>query len=253
MGPRRPRGQSAGTSLVLRHWTRMRSSRGETTTSRMRPIHALAGLAVACTTFASTAVALPIVPPPSMLPRIELAQTIIVVRHRHPWRVQRWHRWHPYGYWRPRRPWAWGRPVFIPEPPYALLPPQYQVEEPRKHITRGKPKSAKVFRSNQGSVAKPARQTKQRVAVSRPSESTEERKRVIPAKPRAPASRSNLLSCDAAAGMVKGYAFSEVKPVACSGSTYTFQAMRENNAYSVIVDAKSGKLVTVTKLGGNQP
>jgi hypothetical protein len=29
--------------------------------------------------------------------------------------------------------------------------------------------------------------------------------------------------------------------------------MRENNAYSVIVDAKSGKLVTVTKLGPNQP
>jgi hypothetical protein len=29
-----------------------------------------------------------------------------------------------------------------------------------------------------------------------------------------------------AAGMVNGYAFSEVKPVTCSGSTYTFQAMR---------------------------
>src|SRR6185436_19587869 len=98
---------------------------------------------------------------------------------------------------------------------------------------RSKPKSARVFRPNQSRVAKPATQTKQRVAVSRPSESIDEKKRIIPAKPRAPTSRSNLLSCDAAAGMVKGYAFSDVKSVACSGSTYTFQAMRENNTYSV--------------------
>lgn len=232
----------------------MRMSRrpGETNPLRMKSIYALAGLAVAFTTFASAAVALPIVPP-SMPPRIELAQAIIVVRHRHPWRVQRWHRWQSYGYWRPRRPWVWGRPIFVPEPPYALLPPQYQVEEPRQHIIRKKPSSAQVFRSNQSRVAKPGKETKQRVAVGRASESTEERKQVIPAKPRAPANRSSLLSCNAAVGIIKGYAFSDIKSVACSGPTYTFQAMRENNAYSVIVDAKSGKLVTVTKLGPNQP
>src|SRR5436190_980048 len=99
---------------------RMRSSPGETN-PRMRPIYALAGLAVAFTTFASAAVALPLVPP-STPPHIELAQAIIVVRHRHPWRVQRWHRWHrwqSYDYWRPRRPWVRGGPIFVPEPPYA--------------------------------------------------------------------------------------------------------------------------------------
>jgi hypothetical protein len=234
----------------------MTSRRSETTTSRMRPIHALAALAIAFTTFASAAVAFPIVPPPSTPSRIELAQTIIVVRHRHPWRVQRWHRWQawrPYGYWRPRRPWAWRDPVFVPEPSYPLLPPQYQVEELPKHITRSKPKSAQAFRSNQGRIARPTTRTKQQVALSRPSDTTEETKRPISAKPRVPANRSNLLSCDAAVGMIKGYAFSEVNPVACSGATYSFRAMREKNAYSVIVDAKSGKLVTVTKLGGNQP
>jgi hypothetical protein len=79
----------------------MSRSPGETKPLRIRSIYALAGLAVAFTTFASAAVALPI-GPPSMPPRIELAQAIIVVRHRHPWRVQRWHRWQSYGYWRPR-------------------------------------------------------------------------------------------------------------------------------------------------------
>ena len=68
----------------------------------------------------------------------------------------------------------------------------------------------------------------------------------------ASAGKSKLLSCDAAADIIAGYAFANVKPVNCNGTTYEFKAMRESNAYSVTMNAKDGNLLKVTKRPSSQ-
>jgi hypothetical protein len=68
-----------------------------------------------------------------------------------------------------------------------------------------------------------------------------------------PASPPNRLGCDAASGIVAGYAFSDVTPVTCSGSSYRFEAMRENRAYSITLDASNGELMDVERLADATP
>jgi len=59
---------------------------------------------------------------------------------------------------------------------------------------------------------------------------------------------SNGLSCEAATIVVISYAFSDVRPMSCSGESYQFQAMRENYTYSIVLKAKDGELIQVKKL-----
>jgi hypothetical protein len=66
-------------------------------------------------------------------------------------------------------------------------------------------------------------------------------------------SKRKFVSCDAAAGIVSGYAFSEVNSVSCAGSTYEFHAKRNDQSYSVTVSAADGKLISVTKQEGTPP
>ena len=67
------------------------------------------------------------------------------------------------------------------------------------------------------------------------------------------ASRRKSMSCDAAAHIVAGYAFSAVNSVSCAGSAYRFQAKRNDQSYSVTVSAADGKLINVTKQAGTPP
>jgi len=59
--------------------------------------------------------------------------------------------------------------------------------------------------------------------------------------------QTKLITCGDAAKLVAGYAFSEVKPTKCSGSTYEFEARRQDNDYSITLSAADGKLVNVVK------
>jgi len=70
-------------------------------------------------------------------------------------------------------------------------------------------------------------------------------------EPKRQAVASKGLSCDKAASVIAGYAFSEVKSVTCTGSNYKFLAKREQQPYEVTVNAADGTLVKVTK--ANQP
>jgi hypothetical protein len=55
------------------------------------------------------------------------------------------------------------------------------------------------------------------------------------------------MSCEAAAEIVNGFGFSDVKPTGCSGSTYVFDATRDGAAYSIQISAADGELTEVRK------
>ena len=59
--------------------------------------------------------------------------------------------------------------------------------------------------------------------------------------------RTKQMSCEAAAEIVSGFGFSDVKPTSCSGSIYDFAAVRDGGAYSVKVSATDGELSEVKK------
>jgi hypothetical protein len=68
-----------------------------------------------------------------------------------------------------------------------------------------------------------------------------------PARQKRVARKQVKITCDAAARIIAGYAFSEVTPVSCSGASYVFQAKREEKAFSVTLSARNGDLIKVKR------
>jgi hypothetical protein len=68
-----------------------------------------------------------------------------------------------------------------------------------------------------------------------------------PARQKRVARKQVKITCDAAARIIAGYAFSEVTPVRCSGASYVFQAKREEKAFSVTLSARNGDLIKVKR------
>lgn len=68
-----------------------------------------------------------------------------------------------------------------------------------------------------------------------------------PARQKPAARKQGRITCNAAAQIVAGYAFSEVKPVSCSGGSYVFQAKRQDKAFSITLSARNGDLIKVKK------
>ena len=66
-------------------------------------------------------------------------------------------------------------------------------------------------------------------------------------KPAPAVKKVNRITCEAATQIVAGYAFSNVKPVACSGAVYAFQATRNDKLFSITLSAKDGELIKVKK------
>lgn len=63
-----------------------------------------------------------------------------------------------------------------------------------------------------------------------------------------PASRAaGQISCEAAAGIVGGFGFSDVRATSCSGNVYSFSASRDGSAYSIKLSAADGELTEVKK------
>jgi hypothetical protein len=77
---------------------------------------------------------------------------------------------------------------------------------------------------------------------------------LVPAKPAAvskPAAKPAAVSgvtCEKATSVVGTYGFTDVKPVACSGKVYTFNALRGAKKYEIKVSAVNGSLTEVKKL-----
>ncbi|MFL5259325.1 MAG: hypothetical protein ACJ8AS_06190 [Hyphomicrobiales bacterium] len=161
---------------------------------------------------------------------------------------------------------AWGEPYFLGSPGYALFPPDdeflppserrrlriIQNPQPKRAGTEVREKRAKHTTSTAEGIPtarEPPRQNKlnrknTHVAVASP-DGGELPTRKAEQKPRASTSKS--LSCDKAASVVSGYAFTDVKPVTCTGTKYRFRAVRGGQPYSVTVSAVDGTLVNVTK------
>ena len=205
--------------------------------------------------------ALPLGSRPSSPVLVQDAQTVIVIRRYRPWRAHRHHRLRVY-----RLPpqAGWNEPYFLGSPRFALFPPDdeflppserhglrlSQNPQPKRASTAPRPKRSKSASSTaqQSPGAPPGRNSVSRkstqVAVASP-ESAGVPKRKAAQKRQASTSKS--LSCDRAASVVSGYAFTDVKPVTCSGAKYRFQAMRGSQPYSVTVSAVDGTLLDVTK------
>ena len=55
------------------------------------------------------------------------------------------------------------------------------------------------------------------------------------------------IGCSAGAAIVTGYGFGQVKPKACTGSTYAYDAQRGGKAYQIKLSAASGEILDVKK------
>jgi hypothetical protein len=207
--------------------------------------------------------ALPLGSRPSAPLLVQDAQTVIVIRRHRPWRA---HRHHGLRMYRLPPPAAWGGPYFLGSPGYALFPPDdefmppserrrlrlNQNPEPKRAVTENRAKRSKPTTSTaQENPTAPERPKQKKlsrkntqVAVASP-EAAEIPKRQVEQKRQANTSKG--LSCDRAARVVSGYAFTDVKPVTCTGTKYRFRAMRGNEPYSVTVSAVDGTLVNVAK------
>jgi hypothetical protein len=70
--------------------------------------------------------------------------------------------------------------------------------------------------------------------------------KVKPIAPKPVASKT--IGCTAGAAVVTGYGFAEVKPKACTGSTYAYTAARAGKTYQIKLTAASGEIIDVKKV-----
>jgi hypothetical protein len=71
------------------------------------------------------------------------------------------------------------------------------------------------------------------------------------AKPESKPVSTKTIGCTAGAAVVTGYGFGDVKPRACTGTTYAYTAARGGKNYEIKLTAATGEIVDVKKL--NQP
>jgi hypothetical protein len=56
------------------------------------------------------------------------------------------------------------------------------------------------------------------------------------------------IGCTAGAAVITGYGFGEVKPKACTGAVYAYNATRAGKLYEIKLTAASGEITDVKKL-----
>jgi hypothetical protein len=74
-----------------------------------------------------------------------------------------------------------------------------------------------------------------------------EKKAVAPAEKKTAAAASGM-SCEKAEKIVSGYGFTSVKPTACSGQVFAFNATRSGKSYVIKLSSASGELTEVKKV-----
>ena len=55
------------------------------------------------------------------------------------------------------------------------------------------------------------------------------------------------VSCEAAAGIVADYGFSDIRPTNCSGGLYRFSATRDGTGYEIGITADAGEIADVSR------
>jgi hypothetical protein len=118
--------------------------------------------------------------------------------------------------------------------------------EQRKKVRKPMRKAA-VEQSKPRQKLKPARKTDgdiQTASLSKPDVVVKPKAKPVAPKPVA----GKTIGCTAGAAVVTGYGFGDVKPKACSGSTYAYTAARAGKSYEIKLTAASGEIVDVKKV-----
>lgn len=140
------------------------------------------------------------------------------------------------------------RPLTYYEPDDDYYEPRYEGEEPvyiapkKKKIVKAAPAPTPVEKKSVASVKKKAvtsPETKSVASVEKKTVTSTEKKT---------ASAASGMSCDKAGEIVSGYGFTSVKPTACTGQIFAFNATRSGKAYVIKLSSASGELTEVKKV-----
>ncbi|MDP1700945.1 MAG: hypothetical protein Q8L53_08330 [Aestuariivirga sp.] len=136
------------------------------------------------------------------------------------------------------------RPLTYYEPDGDYYEPRYRGEEP-VYIAPKKKKTAKAVPAPKPVEKKSVASTEKKAVTA--SVASVEKKAVTSAEKKT-ASAASGMSCDKAGEIVSGYGFTSVKPTACTGQVFAFNATRSGKAYVIKLSSASGELTEVKKV-----
>jgi hypothetical protein len=142
------------------------------------------------------------------------------------------------------------RPLAYYDPDDDYYEPRYEGEEPVYIAPKKKTKKTVKAAPVPKPVLKKSVTAAQKKAV--PKTETEsvaavEKKAAAPAEKKTAAAGSGM-SCEKAEKIVSGYGFTSVKPTACSGQVFAFNATRSGKSYVIKLSSASGELTEVKKI-----
>ncbi len=84
----------------------------------------------------------------------------------------------------------------------------------------------------------------QTASLDKPDVKVKPKAKAVATKPVA----NKTIGCTAGAAVVTGYGFADVKPKACTGTTYAYTAARAGKTYQIKLTAASGEIIDVKKV-----
>jgi len=136
------------------------------------------------------------------------------------------------------------RPLAYYDPDDDYYDPQYRADDDEPVYTAPKKKKKKTV--NAAPVTKPVVKKSVAAAEKKVVVTTEKRALASVETKAAPATAG--MSCDKAEKIVSGYGFTSVKPTACTGQVFAFNATRSGKAYVIKLSSASGELTEVKKV-----
>lgn len=136
-----------------------------------------------------------------------------------------------------------GRPLAYYDPDEDYYEPQYRDEddEPVYVPPKKKKKTVKSVSVPKPIIKKPV------VAAEKKAVETVEKKTVASVEKKTVPATAGM-SCDKAEKIISGYGFTSVKPTACTGQIFAFNATRSGKAYVIKLSSASGELTEVKKV-----
>ena len=133
-----------------------------------------------------------------------------------------------------------GRPLAYYDPDEDYYEPQYRDEddEPVYVPPKKKKKTVKSVSVPKPAIKKPV------VAAEKKAVETVEKKTVASVEKKTVPATAGM-SCDKAEKIISGYGFTSVKPTACTGQIFAFNATRSGKAYVIMLSSASGELSEV--------
>ncbi len=136
-----------------------------------------------------------------------------------------------------------GRPLAYYDPDEDYYEPQYRDEddEPVYVPPKKKKKTVKSVSVPKPVIKKPV------VAAEKKAVETVEKKTVASVEKKTVPATAGM-SCDKAEKIISGYGFTSVKPTACTGQIFAFNATRSGKAYVIKLSSASGELTEVKRV-----